>query len=125
MDGMKLINETFSDITGRKRRRYTVVRLLGGFVILDRYHNRYDFTLPGARLFGTREEAWEVLKGERDATVDDAMSKEAMSEKEVLECVEKLKELDKAAAEASKMRLNKLIKELMSKTAARQRKSKG
>ncbi len=59
---MKLINETFSDINGRKYRRYTVRSMGAGqpyrFNILDKYRNAFLYSTGWA----TRQEAWEFLK---------------------------------------------------------------
>jgi hypothetical protein len=56
---MKMVNETFTDMNGRKFRLYTV-RSFGkanGFGILNRYTNVF----LSAR-YGTRQEAWADVK---------------------------------------------------------------
>jgi len=64
---MKMIDETFEDINGRKYRLYTV-RSMGpgrGFGILDRYGNAFLYSSG----FATRQEAWESLQTLETATV--------------------------------------------------------
>ncbi len=61
---MKMIDEKFSDINGRKYRLYSV-RSMGagrGFGILDRYRNIFITPAP----VWTREACWEFLQ-ETDA----------------------------------------------------------
>jgi hypothetical protein len=59
---MKLIEETFTDINGRKFRRNTVRSYGdGSFLTLDKLQN-----VVIASGFGTREEAWQYLR-ETDA----------------------------------------------------------
>ncbi len=59
------INETFTDINGRKHRLYTVRPRDGAFDILDRYRNMF----VGGK-WTTREEAWEYLR--RNAVMPEA-----------------------------------------------------
>ena len=55
---MKMIDEKFEDVNGRKYRLYTVRHLDSGFGILDRYRNAFI----SAYCFKTRAAAWDYLK---------------------------------------------------------------